>query len=64
VSVVVDLGIFVEHPLLRPHVEPIVAQISRDEVLHIGHCLEQLHLGVVVLNLVGHGFLADGSEAE
>ncbi len=40
VSVVVDFCIFVKHSLLRPHVVPIVAQISCNKVFQIGQGLK------------------------
>ena len=61
--IVVDLRVLVKDPLLGPRRVLAVAQVTRNEVLHFCHGLEEFGLGVVVLDLVRHGFLTDSAVA-
>ena len=63
VSVIRDLCVLVEDPLLRAQAQSIVAQVTGDEVLHVGHGLKELDFLIVVVNLVGHGSFANRPEA-
>ena len=62
-SVIVDLCVLVKDSLLRPRRVLSVAQVTRNEVLHVCHSLEELGLRVVVLDLVRHCFLTNGAVA-
>ena len=62
-SVIVDLCVLVKDSLLRPRRVLTIAQVTRDEVLHVSHSLEELGLRVVVLDLVRHSFLTNGAVA-
>ena len=62
--IIVDLCVLVKDPLLGPRRVLAVAQVTRNEVLHFCHGLEEFGLGVVVLDLVRHGFLTDSAVAK
>ena len=63
-SVIVDLCILVKDSLLGPRRVLTVAQVTRDEVLHVCHSLEEFGLRVVVLDLVRHSLLTNSAVAQ
>ena len=60
--IIIHLSILIQHSLLRPHRIPIVSEITRYKLLHIRQTLKQLHLVIVIVHLISHGFLTQCPE--